>query len=411
MTALLSRGNLASALLIGSCFGCASEPQPQVGTIDRSQASSAAIRDSVGVRIVDYTRLAPSDPWFISKASFVLDDWSQIGSAFTVDSVAFRDFGGDGATFELKDPLFASAVELPNGVFVVSDKDRLVRVDASGRVLGISGRAGRGPAEFDDIRNVCIFDADTLLVIDKLGTASLWNSHGTHIRTMAEKDPLLWSSCDGDGHVISTTRPRGAKIDPGGNERFAPHWLARPNGDRVAPIGELPASVSAGLLVWQPWVAWSGEELVVARARNFELSWRYPDGRVRQIVRLSRRVERISDAQWQRVLADAIPAGSSSSNRKLVMQVMGPKPEAAFPAHGRIVIDPQRRVWVEDFANPSSLTVFAYDGSLMGRIQLRSIPGSIRPALVSAGVNHIQVREQDADGFIHLRFYRLHDRH
>lgn len=327
-----------------------------------------------------------------------------------MDRDPLRDIGGDGAAVELKDALFAAAVELPGNQFLVADKDRLVRLDGGGRVIGRSGRAGRGPGEFDDIRSLCVLGGDTVLVLDKVGTASLWNSRGIHLRTIAQKDPFLWSSCDGGGHLVSVARPLLTRIDANGLERRSQHWLARPTGERVRSLGLLPAPVMAGLLSWQPSLGWTREELVIAHGRRYELEWRTGGGRVRQIVRLTRRVENITDAQWQKVLSDAIPAGSSSANKSLVLQTMGPKPNAAFPAHGSILVDPERRVWVADYADPSSLTVFAYDGSLKGRVQLRSVPGAPRPVLVGVGADYIQVREQDDEGFVHLRFYRLRSR-
>ena len=371
------------------------------------QIAVAVVRDSANVRIVEYPSLAPKAPWFVDRSSSVLDPWNRLGDAVAIGQVPFRDFGGDGSAVELKDALFAAAIELPNGTFVVADKDRLLRVDSRGRLLSSSGRAGRGPGEFDDIRSLCILRGDTVAVIDKLGMLSVWNGLGSHIRTIAERDPLLWASCDGQGHLVSASRPRLARIDPRGLERRTQHWLARPSGERIRSLGQLPAPVMAGLLSWQPSLAWSGEELVVARGRRYELEWRNVDGRVRQIMRLTGKTDNISDAQWRNILFDAVPAGSSSSNRVRVLEMMGPKPNAAFPAHGSIIIDPKRRVWVADFADPSSVTVFSHKGALIGRVQLRNLPGSPRPALVDVGSDYIQVREQDADGFVHLRFYRM----
>lgn len=371
------------------------------------QVALAIVRDSANVRIVEYPTLAPKAPWFAGKSSNALDPWNRLGDAVAIGQVPFRDFGGDGSAVELKDALFAAAIELPNGTFVVADKDRLLRVDARGRLLSSSGRAGRGPGEFDDIRSLCILHGDTVAVIDKIGTLSIWNGLGSHIRTIAERDPLLWASCDGQGRLVAVSRPRLARIDPRGLERRTQHWLARPSGERIRSLGQLPAPVMAGLLSWQPSLAWSGEQLVIARGRRYELEWRYVDGRVRQIMRLTGKIDNISDAQWRNILLDAVPAGSSSNNRDRVLEMMGPKPNAAFPAHGSIIVDPTRRVWVADFADPSSVTVFSHEGALIGRVQLRSILGMPRPALVHVGSDYVQVREQDAEGFVHLRFYRM----
>jgi len=410
VTANRSWTMLASAVCFSAGAGGYLNPGPASLPHNVAQIALATVRDSSGIRIVEYPNLAPKEPWFISRPSFVFDSWSRISDAFTIDSFPFRDIGGDGASVELKDPFFASAVELHDGEFMIADKDRLVRIAAGGRVLSTSGRPGRGPGEFEDIRSMCVFNRDTLLVIDKLGTASLWDARGAHIRTIAEKDPFVWSSCDGRGHLVSVARPRLATIDPNGLERRSLHWLARPSGDRIQSLGLLPAPVMAGLLSWQPSLGWTRGELVVARGRVYELAWHHTDGRVRQIVRLTRKVENISDGHWQKILSDAVPAGSSSENRTRILQVMGRKPNAAFPAHGPILVDTERRVWVADFADPSSLTVFAYDGSLLGRVQLRSALGTPRPTVVGVGANYIQVREQDTDGFIHLRFYRLRPR-
>ncbi len=400
------------ATIIAFSLGAASvrDVSPTSWSVLVAQAPVAAVRDSASVRVVEYPMLAPKEPWFTEKSSSVLDPWNRLGDAVTIDRVPFRDIGGDGAAAELRDALFSVAVELPNDELMIADKDRLVRIDRGGRVLSSSGRAGRGPAEFNDIRSLCQLHGDTLVVIDKIGTVSLWDRRGVHLRTIAERDPVLSSSCDHRGHLVSTARPQGARIDPSGHERRMQYWLARPSGERVASLGQLPAMVTAGLLTWQPSFAWSGEELVVARGRSYELEWRTVSGRVRQIMRLTRKVEQITDAQWQKVLTDVVPAGSTAANKRYVLDAMGPKPSAAFPPHGSILVDPQRRVWVKDFADPSSVTVFGHDGVLLGRVLLRSLPATPRSELVGVGADHVQVREQDADGFVHLRFYRLHVR-
>jgi hypothetical protein len=207
--------------------------------------------------------------------------------------------------------------------------------------------------------------------------------------------------------MVAYAAPRAARIDAKGGERRADHWLVDQWGVRVGSLGALPAAVMAGTITWSPFVAWSNGELVIARGRHFELEWRSPAGRVRQIMRLTGPTAEITDEQWQTFAEDAVPAGSSPANRKLVQGAIGPRPRATFPPHGRILADSAGRIWVSQYADPTRWMVFDRDARLLGRFQLRRADGSPFFALISVSGDLLQVREPDANGFTHLRWYRF----
>lgn len=405
MTAFL-RYLIALGVVLLACACAGTEREGDVRL--RSTGSlPQQIRDSAGVRIVEYPSLSPERPPFITRSPFPQKGWTQIDGAISVDTVPYRDIGGSASEIEL-DPTFSVAIGLSNGNTMIVDARRLILTDAANRVLRISGRRGNGPGEFHQILDACRTTGDTILTVDALRRVSVWTAKGEHVRTWQNDSPIVLGSCDQRGRFLSVDGPAVVRWPADGRERFVDYDLRSSDGSRAEGVGKLPGALMAGILVWDPAFAWSDDELVIATGRQYELIWRRPNRVVRQIVRLTGRAQQITAAEWETLLASTVPLGSTPENRKWIEGMMGSAPKAPFPPHGIVKTDSRRRVWLSDFADGSRWTVFNHDGIIVGRVQLKSGPPFT--SIVEIGEDYIQVREADLEGFTHLRFYRLRDR-
>ena len=82
-----------------------------------------------------------------------------------------------------------------------------------------------------------------------------------------------------------------------------------------------------------------------------------------------------------------------------------------YPAYFTVLVDPDGRLWVQDGSprrtDRDGWTAFDSNGRLIGRLELPRMIGQRPAAVVNFGVNEVQVRQQDADGFYHLVFYPI----
>jgi len=365
------------------------------------------IRDSAGIRIVEYPSLSPEKPPFITGSPFPQQGWARIDANFSIDTVPYRDIGGSGNEIEL-DPVYSAAFGLSSDRTMIADANRLILADSANRILSVSGRRGSGPGEFQQVLDACRTIGDTVLTVDALRRVSVWTAKGKHIRTVQKDVPIVLGSCDRRGQFLSVDGPAVLRMPADGGQRFVEYVLRSSDGKVVEIVGKLPGALMAGIIVWDPAFAWSDDELVIATGRTYELIWRRPDRTIRQIVRFTGPAPYITEAEWETLLAGAVPRGSTPENRKWVEGTMGPTPRAPFPPHGIMKTDPQRRVWLSDFADASRWTVFSHDGMLVGRFKLKGGPPFT--SIVEIGKDYVQVRESDPEGFTHLRFYRLRER-
>lgn len=401
------RGLWTTLVLASTLAACTRDPKPPGKRAEEPGLVAATVRDSAGIRLISYPTLGPPRTALGSGAWFGTPGWGAVPNAFVVDSTPFIDFGGRDNSMELKDPFFSAAISLPTGAFVLADGDRLLQVDSAGNLLAQAGRRGQGPAEFTDIETICLLGNDSIVVVDKLRRVSLWSAALEHMQTRKIFGTIYPASCNRRGQFLMANGPVATQMTPDGSESRVAYSLVDFNGVTTMRLGTFSGAQRAGTMFWLPRFVWLDDELVEADARRFELSWRTSSGRVRQLVRLVKPDEKLSADQWHEFSARAVPRNSSDENRRRVLTLMGPAPNASLPPHGGLRIDPDGRVWVANHRDQTHWTVFARDGSLIGRVTLRGLSGSPLIAVIEVGRDFIQVREPDQDGFTHLRFYRI----
>ncbi len=369
------------------CLWCAGSPCWLLG----QPAPSPMIRDSAGVRIVEYGSLRNSP-------------------MFKIQQDAYLHLGGVQA--DPKDELdarqwFLGATELSNGTIVVNELTSLKFFTAAGRFVRSVGRQGQGPGEFVQTREVCRLLGDSLLVIDySNGSLSLWDSAGTHVRTFARPGFVPRGACAPDGSVVA----RRIKPGSGGTEsavQLVNHALVRRDGSTILELGLLPSDQYAGSVMRESSIVVDGGNLVVADGRRFEFLIRSLSGRPRLIVRSAETPRPITDLEWQRRAESMVPRGTPFFQRQAsVARTMAMDRPVAFPAIQQIRVDPLHRIWVQDFES-ERWTVFDSRGALLGAFSLPRRTGSMRAMLAGIGTDHVVVHTIDTDGAAHLSFYRI----
>ena len=367
------------------------------------------IRDSAGVRIVEYPTLAPVLP----PVSAVQDNpftasLRRLPLAIRVEPKPYLDLGGirdnEAEEFNHTHP-YLTATQLSSGVIVVNDRNQLKFFDAKGTFIRAVGRRGRGPGEFEQTEEVCLMRGDSLLVRDIDGRMSVWDSRGGHVRTYARFGRALAGGCRADGAVVVPTVASFSDGRPE-NENI-PYRLARPDGTTVRELGRLPALRFAAMLMWSPSIIPRGDELYVASARTWEIRIQSLAGRPRQITRLTKPVPAITDAEWRRRSEGQTPRDMAPKERaSAIARRIAQQPSGPYPALSIVHVDPKHRVWVSDFESFSGWTILDATGVIRGRFFLRGA-GIARVQLVGVGANHIVVLEDDDEGGVHLRFYRF----
>ena len=329
--------------------------------------------------------------------------------AFRFEPTPYLDIGGarDNEQEELdsRHPMLMAA-ELSNGTVVVNDRVQLKFFTNRGAFIRAVGRAGSGPGEFVQTREVCRLRGDSLLAIDySSGRLSLWDASGKHLQTYARPGIIEWGSCLPDGSVIvrDVLRSTTAGDDQGG--RLVQYRLVRPDGAVVRDLVHLPSAPLSAVQP-QPTVLLVGDHLLVAGARTWELRLQEVSGRVLRMTRFGKPPISITDQEWKERTQRTIPRGSSPENRKRIKTFMARKPDV-YPAYWRVRVDPAGRIWVQDYESRGAYTVLDANGVLLSRFHLPGSGALSRKDLVGIAADHVVVLDEDGDGALHLRFHRI----
>lgn len=373
--------------------------------IGAKEIPPALVRDSSGVRIVEYPSLSPALPPHVTVQSNPFSiNLQRLPQAIRVDKTPFFDLGGmredENEEFDSTHP-YLSATHLANGTIVVNDHHQLKFFTASGKFVRAVGRRGRGPGEFTQTQEVCRLRGDSLLVRDIDGRLSVWDSSGSPVRTYARLRGLLSSGCREDGALTQTGL---ANFSRDGD--FAEYSLVGRDGTTLKRLGWLPSVRVAGGVVWQPSIIVRSNDMWVANARTWEIRVQSIDGRLRQITRLTKPAPPVTDSDWRRRSEAQTPKDKRGTERaQSVARRVAQKPNGPYPALSKVIVDPHKRVWVGDFESESGWTVVDSLGLIRGRFTLRGA-GISRTQLVGVGEQHLVVYVEDSDGAVHLRYYR-----
>ena len=389
-----------------------------VACTDRPDASGAApykraaipqplLRDSSGVRIIEYPTLGPAIASLVDRRPNPMElQLNQLPPAFDIADEPYLDLGGltsDSAEeFDARNAML-QAVTLSDGTIVANDFTRLMYFAKDGRFLRSAGRRGNGPGEFMQTRDLCLVEGDLVLATNFADQRiAVFDADGKLVQAAPRPGRVPSGGCTPEGYLV--VRDEGdAVVLSDSVDWLVPHRIVRLDGSTVASIGSLPAKTRMGATT--PYVVVHDEEIVVGNGRTFEVRVYDRAGNLRQVSRLLRQTPPVTDAEWKARLEKMRPMGSPEAIARFRSNVLAAKPDRD-PAFSQIRVDPSHRIWVSDYQSNHLWTVIDRDGFLLGRVELLGRLEA-RRGLAGLGRDHIAIHYRDDDGALHLAFHRI----
>jgi hypothetical protein len=385
---------------------CTTSEQLPITPMSRQAAIRPIIRDSAGVRIVEYPNLGPASASFVNRRpNPTALQLEQLSPALRLADKPFLEIGGleseQAHEFDSRNPLLTT-VTLSSGVIVANDLRRLMYFSPDGRLLRVAGREGRGPGEFMQTRDLCLIKGDRVAVTDYASQrVAVFDSVGRLLQAAPRPGDMPGGACTTDGNFVVRDPGGGAPSDTG--DRLAPHRVVTLDGRTVASIGRLPVK-APGIYSPVPYVVLHDDEIIVGSGRTFEIKVYDRGGRLKRVTRLLRHLSPITDAEWKARLSQSTPRGTEAAVARFWRNVEASRPYRD-PAFSQIRVDLLKRIWVSDYQSHQRWTLFDQTGVLIGRFALDGDPVS-RRELAGFGPGYIVVRYRDGDGALRLSFYR-----
>jgi len=378
---------LLCGLVLG---GWACEPQNGIG--------NAVQRDSAGIHITENSD--PSDS--VSRWIVETEPMTEIG---VVDGDSMYQM------FQVYD-----AARLSDGSIVVvnTGTSELRIFDEAGRFVRALGRKGRGPGELSYIENVVVLPGDTLLTLDMQGLKLAWfGPSGTLARERrldfrgGRSRPLA------SGHVLTQLPIRYAEPPPGWHRRPVAFALIDPESATVDTLGHFRMEDNFfyrdGGRVRQllppffrnTWWAIGTDRVFVGDSDRYEVLVYGLDGTLRQIIRLDRPAEPVTDAD--RVTYEKLRRESVAQSMDRYFRVL--EWHSTKPAFGRLYADTENRLWAKphvEISFDAPYDVFDTSGVFLGTVTL---PDGVEP--LEIGTDYLIGLWRDESRVEFVRVYRM----
>ena len=346
-------------------------------------APDVAVRDSGGVAIVDNPTAAATLelPWTVATEPSVV-----IGVV-------------DGAP-EYQLHRITGAARLSDGrIAVVNAGSGEIRFyDAAGSFLAAVGGEGEGPGEFRDMALVDTAPGDSLLLYDPRLQRFTWVTAAPAIgRSFPSSDSaggrlqVLPHGRLGSGRIVASGRaiaegtPSSGVRDPfrpllvldtGGTVRDTlGRYTHEPRHvwatERMVSIARVPYGSVTGFAV-------GAEAIHVAPADDWEIRTLDGDGRLARLVRLHLQPRPVTATDVEAAIAEVLGRTSLSPADAREQHEMMEIPDR-MPAHGRVLLDRDDHLWVEEYrapgeAGPARWWVVDPEGRVLGVVAL---PGGL----------------------------------
>ncbi|WP_419949593.1 hypothetical protein [Candidatus Palauibacter sp.] len=332
-----------------------------------------AIRDSAGIRIVEYPGLPA------------------LSAALALSPTPLYRHGAHAGEYPFVYP--GSGVLLSDGSAAIADggSGEIVLLGPDGSFRAVLATSGPGPGEVGDVRRLLLLGRDTVLVDDPGRGRLLLLGGGAPVRTVdvREHDGRLGiEGVDSTGFVLaSSSRSRS-----GVNTPWQPGYMTRLDPvtgavDTIAPYDWVPpGSPSADR--GNPFkprghVTVAGGFFVHGRSDTPELVWRRPDGAVRQIVRWLPERSWPTHEYWQRyevyvraevvrIHADLEPSGIEEAV-DLNLARLEHVPDEPLPLYRQLFGDREGRVWIGEYTMTWDIprhTVLSPEGDALGVVEV-----------------------------------------
>jgi hypothetical protein len=379
-----------------------------VGCADDASRTSASVRDSAGIEIVENTGAGVWTPT----------------TAWTVADTPSVSIGGDESDTTTLFARVQNALKLGDGHIVVMNYGtRQIRFyDASGRFLTAAGGPGKGPGEFNWLGRALRTEGDSLVFWDPNNARlSVFDSAGRFARSVplrtgqntAFPDPMGRLA---DGSLVGQT---GRRTPGTGAVRYAALYVRY--GPDLAPldtIAERPGSerfidpCGDGMCGYEPPFArttnaafWR-DRLFVGTADRYEIDVIAVDGRVLRSIRSATPSRPVTEADVARWRAQELSQARNEEARKELERVyaMMPIPKT-MPAYLDLAVDRLGNLWVEDYRAADEAprwTVFDSAGRMLGTV---ATPRSLR--IDEIGDDYLLGVFRDSLDVEHVRLHRL----
>jgi hypothetical protein len=298
---------------------------------------------------------------------------------------------------------------LSDGSIVVADLGarHLVRFDSIGALLGILGRGGQGPGEFERLELLQVLRADTLLVWDQVARRLTWidpRTGGTRTAVVSpESDAQRFAvrgQLSGGELLIEESRPPVAG-GPRARERVR-YLLADVDGRNGRTLVETEGMILGGFYFFAPTAVGvtDGERVYVGESSKWSVQVFDREGD--------------ATAEWARPWIPASIAADAKVRMRELYRRRGARPELTaderflptVPAFGRLIAANDGSLWVRSYAlpyeAPDSVTVFGPSGDFLGSLPL---PSGLIPTDV--GHNYILGLVRDGDDVAEIHLHRV----
>jgi hypothetical protein len=381
------------------------------GCADQSPPSTALVRDSAGIRIVE--NFAPL--------------WQE-GQEWHLSPQPVVDIGGGGSQ---EHDLFRawSPVRLSDGRIVVANggSRELRFYTGDGAFVRSVGRRGDGPGEFQGLRWVRRLRGDSLITFDfRQMRFAVFDSSGAFargFRLLSTTEVPFASILDmfADGSFLAQGFANTGGKSPSGLQRYgSPLYHFGPDGTLLTDLGMFGgnevyyvALAGGGFRAHEPFfplytyrVA-AGDRLYIAANDTYELRGHTLDGKLVNLVRVVRPPVAVTEEHLRLDGERRMAQAGSDERRRAMSSVLDeiPVPET-FPAYQKVLIDEEINIWVREYTLPGAAqatwAVFDSTGVLLGRLA-----AALRFEPYDIGSNYVLGLWRDADDVEHVRMYEL----
>ena len=382
---------------------------PLAACADNAPGTSALVRDSAGVKIVEH------------PAGYSAPTW-QLGAAPRLDIGAES---GDSSTLLYQ---VEGAHRLSDGRIVVANRSthELRYYDDTGNYLYSAGRKGQGPGEFEYIAWTASCGADSVFAYDIVNRRlSVFDDHGVFARSFmlvlpSGVGPYGPGTCNSNGTFLLSGRAT-APFVAGPSRPARPLALIGSDGTALKSLGEFPGGDRHGYVREGGGGGDTGprplgkdlsyvmghRQFYVGTADTYEIRIYNLDGELRTLIRKDRSDLAITPSDIEGFIADAVEAVSNANRRRALERLYRDMefPES-FPAYSRLILDELGNLWVQNYLRPGESqpvwNVFGPEGMQIAEV---STPPGLH--VYEIGANYVLGEWQDELDIEHVRIFAL----
>jgi 6-bladed beta-propeller len=382
-----------AALGVGAC-----SPGPSGGAF--------AVRDSAGIRVAEST--APA--------------WKQ-GEGWRISAKPLAEVGTTEGDPHYQFTVMVGGVMLPDETVIADAGSSSLRAFSNtGEFLWEAGRKGEGPGEFQYVTSLALLPPDSLLVYDRrLLRVSVFTARGTFTRSFKlDVDDVSGVFPVPDGSLVLATGgssgllPSPPKENVPERERDPVYRVDR-EGGHLDTLGVFPGMewvmVARGIgpppFAHHTSLTIRDTTVVIGTSDDMSVQIRSLDGALEGLVRLRGVDLSVTDADMAAYRTMMLGLVRNEEQRTMIQERLDAmRVPARKAAYGRVEVDGEGDVWLEDVAVgspfPPGWSVFSPDGRYLGRV---GAPERFR--VLELGASRVLGYWTDPMDVPHVRIYAI----